>query len=38
MVFQREQGPSIIVPITGTTTQLLVEEAIAAQAAGANRQ
>lgn len=36
MIFQREHGPSIIVPIMGTTAQVLVEEAIAAEAAGAD--
>ena len=37
MIFNSHHQPNIIVPITGTTAQMLLEEARAAEAAGADR-
>ncbi|MFC5369249.1 type I 3-dehydroquinate dehydratase [Arcanobacterium bovis] len=36
MIFDESKKPSVIVPLTGTTTQMLIEQAEEAQAAGAD--
>ncbi|MBM7824352.1 3-dehydroquinate dehydratase-1 [Arcanobacterium pluranimalium] len=36
MIFDESKKPSVIVPLTGTTTQMLIEQACAAEAAGAD--